>query len=306
MVMGTSWPASGRSITMGRFDFRTGVSGFRSDKGVPWSLCGIVLLPVHGKKQDSCQVDAKPIVVMLRLKPHGPGGTTMNQGKLDLNMFPVEIRKIYDDLWLQTFWTHLRWDTVRDVLGDRNDVKRPDLLTAVAANFFDIFRQDTVNEICLSLNRLADNAEGRGGRDQNLTLDTLVKEIDNLGEEALRDSLQDKRDRLVDFLDNSGIRGHRHKTLAHRDLATATGRAPAPIARTTYREIGDALEMVREIVNEAEAHWCGQSFDYTDIPNERGGKALVRALKESQRYRENLPVDARREDDLRQSEWWDA
>src|SRR5215472_2229378 len=99
---------------------------------------------------------------------------------------PNEITGTWEFLHGEVVWLHGRWSMYRQLFGTNEN--RVNLLNKVAPNYFGTIQNIQLDEVQLTLSRLGDPAQT--GKRQNLTLETLVGELDALGISDLTSSLK--------------------------------------------------------------------------------------------------------------------
>lgn len=201
---------------------------------------------------------------------------------IDLDTLPEEIREIYQDLALQTFWLHVRWE-YHYRLFQEEFTGRFALLKTMATTYYALAEQDMSNEVIWALCRMTDPTEQ--GRKQNLTISRLVNEVGNLQESALHTSL-DARWRALDAA-MAPLRTFRNKRLGHTDLPTAEGilrgQDPIPERRELFPVINAVIPMVRAIMNEVESRYA-QPCPYGKVEMEGGWQRMLELIEHGRRH----------------------
>lgn len=133
----------------------------------------------------------------------------------------------------------------------------------VSGMLFGALYSELVSAVC----RLLDPEEGRGGRDQNLTLERLASDAERAGYEreacALREKLAEVRSTA------EPIREHRNMLISHLDLRYAD---PAPI-RMFVKPLRQSILAVEEFLVMLQRSCFGIEVVYEPPPQEGDGDA---------------------------------
>jgi len=160
-----------------------------------------------------------------------------------------------------------------------------------------------LDEVQMILGKLTDPAQYR--QQENLTLEQLQARLEKFGGDApfvkaQRALLDDVRQKCTN------VRVHRHKRLAHLDLATAMQREATPLPAVSRRTIDEALEAIGKYMNEVQGHYDDSATGYEHALVHSDGKQLVVLLKHALRYEELVDAGQIAQDDFRKGRWTDA
>lgn len=196
---------------------------------------------------------------------------------------PEGLRPTWEALSEEVVAVHSRWIIFRQLFG--HSKQRLNLANECAAWFFIIVKATLLNDVQLTLSKLADPSTSRGGA--NATLDRLTKEISfscptDVAEKltTLRDAYQSSCKRIKD---------RRNKQIAHYDKDTllkqyendATA-LPSP----SRKEIEGALLALRLFMWSAEAYLTSTTTCFDLFVSHRDGEDLLRILQQGLRYQD--------------------
>ncbi len=218
----------------------------------------------------------------------------------NLSKIPVQFIAIYDELQSEITWMHGRWLTYRELFAETP--KRIELLNEAAGTFFYIIQDVLLDEVQVCLSKLTDPASS--GKHDNLSLEQLQCQLHNHGAPALTARCRLLLDKILSQCQVFRVR--RHKTLAHLDLPTAMKQLPKPLPGVSRQMIEDALETVRDYMNEIEAHYNDSEWGYEHFILNDGSGALLATLRAGLRYEELIQERALPFDDWRKGKWSDA
>ena len=126
-----------------------------------------------------------------------------------------------------------------------------DLLDRSAGFFFRVVQDALATDIQLTVSKLADPAESRGGKDQNATIEHLLKDVLHL-DASLKSELMTLYETFRDA--SKPLRDLRNKVIAHLDLPTATKTVPPP-PEATIKEVRAALDALAAFMNAVQTHF---------------------------------------------------
>lgn len=195
---------------------------------------------------------------------------------------PARLNDIWAVLHAEVVWLHGRWEIYNQLYGE--NPKRIDFLNNTAPTFFGILQGILLNDVQLTLSKLADPAATRNI--PNLTLETLLQGIEDLPDRQLsarlRPLLAGYRTACAD------IKTRRNKDIAHFDFAVQI--APSQKAITlpgpSRKEIADALAALQEFMRTVFAHFEGKHMAYEMFSLHDGANQLLFLLKQGLRYDE--------------------
>jgi hypothetical protein len=207
----------------------------------------------------------------------------------------TEFECLYEPLRVDAMWAHAKWQIWLQLFSTGQG--RVDLLNRAALSFFSIMRFVYVHEAIVSVSRLTD-APGKRKRN-NLTVERLVRFLDDPTEAALRTDLEVRLERARTNL--AEARAIRNRRLGHLDLATSIGQEVELPSGPVVGDISRALAELRDILNSLERHFDLPTVMYDEFVHQSGALSLLRRLKMAEAYERH--VDAghieRDEDDLR-------
>lgn len=214
--------------------------------------------------------------------------------------FPTELSETWQFLHNEVAWLHGRWTMYRQLYG--TSPERIELLNRVAPTFFGTIQAVQLDEIQLTLSRLADPV-GTGQR-RNLTLETLLKEIETLRIEGLATELKPLFDRFREACD--GIMQRRNKVIAHNDFQTRRPAGANAVAGASREEIEGALDALRAFMRAVYAFFERSHMAYEYFVMNDDSNAVLWAAKEALRYRELTDAGTIDPADIAQSKYWNA
>ncbi len=174
--------------------------------------------------------------------------------------------------------TYIEWLIYDQLFGSK---ERVELLNSKGANVFSILQNSILDNCALALSRLTDSA--RTGRYENLSISTLIDAVREENEE-LAGELQEIYEKLEAQVER--FRKHRHKRIAHLDLDTATKNAE--LESYIFGDIAASFDLITELLNTYEYAYFDSRTAYPQaiLPLGADGEALIRALEESDLYKE--------------------
>lgn len=165
-----------------------------------------------------------------------------------------------------------RWK-IHDQLFDSGEENLA-LLNASGSNVFYLLQGLLVENAFLTLSRLTDPE--RTGKNENASFPMLLEGIAPYLGNAENIDLKRRLEVLQDALKN--IREHRHKRIAHRDLATATGTHSLP--PIPYGEVDDAIDLTKALMIGVRQHLRKGDTDYDPhLPFGLDGQKLLSVLR---------------------------
>jgi HEPN superfamily AbiU2-like protein len=206
---------------------------------------------------------------------------------------PPDLQATWNALYYEVIALHGRWIIYRQLYG--TSAARVDLLNDCASNFFYVIQDVLLNDVQMTLSKLADPRETRGKK--NLTLETLLAEVSTRHAAA---PIAKLREQLEDFqLRCEKVKHRRNKQIAHYDLAAILSSSSIP--GPSRQEIEDALGALREFMNTIEAHFVKTTTAYAAFVTLNDGDDLVWIMKQGLRYAELQEAQVIAWDDLNSS-----
>ena len=191
---------------------------------------------------------------------------------------PSELSELWEFLNSEVVWLHGRWIVYRQIYG--TNPERINLINEAAPTFFWMIERVLMNDVQLTLVKLADPPETKGKR--NLTLETLILEVEKTytGElsSALRDALSNFRQYCIK------IKNRRHKDIAHFDLSVQLGNKAEVLPGPSRQEIEEALNELRKFMNTFLLFFNNPQMAYEHFSLQTDGNTLLFRLKEAIRY----------------------
>ena len=180
-----------------------------------------------------------------------------------MTSMPSEIREVYEPLEQEIVWLHVKWRFYCQLFGASEE--RIELLNDIAPLFFRVCQDVLLDDVIISISRLADQLRtgDRHSARESLSLLRLVVLIDNNQHPQLRPVVQQKWGRFDNLC--KPFRLHRHRRVAHTDLETikSTGDLLPGISRSM---IEDALASMRELMNAVCEHFDKTTQTYVSAP----------------------------------------
>jgi HEPN superfamily AbiU2-like protein len=189
---------------------------------------------------------------------------------------PETLRPTWEALYNEVVAVHARWMIYRQLFAQSEE--RIGILNACAANFFYFIHETLLNDVQLTLSKLADPATTSGRT--NATLQRLVNEIMALNEPTLTDKLSKLLAEYIASCQLMKIR--RNKQIAHYDHATLPqqyGSSPADVLGPSRQEIEDALAALRRFMEHAEVYFTSSSTAYQEVISQSDAEALMSVLQ---------------------------
>lgn len=191
---------------------------------------------------------------------------------------PSSLADLHGVLWAEVALLYQRWNAFQTLYTSQEVV---DLLNWAAAGFFGLHQRVLLDDILLGLARLGDKPNSSG--QSNLVLRSLVPSVPSeLSELAL--SLDEA---LAEYDSNASFaRTIRHKRLAHRDHAEATGRGSTLDFRYQDKDIEAALASAAKVLNLLDNHFESRTTLFDQLVESRGAASLIARLRRSKKWHE--------------------
>lgn len=189
---------------------------------------------------------------------------------------PPDLKQTFDKLKHEVVRLHARWKIYRQLFG--HSQKRVDLLNECASFCFFVMDNVLFADVQLGLSKLTDPAK-KGGH-ETLSLEQLLLGVQKMKDYALASSLRQTLGKPRDTCKD--VRRRRNKRLAHLDLDTAPHVA-TPLRGISRQLIEDALALVRQFMNEVEAHYCQAPTSYQHVLATGDREVLIALLKSGAR-----------------------
>ena len=184
-----------------------------------------------------------------------------------------ELGRIFHALHNELSWLHLKWEQYTELYGTKPE--RLDLLNEAAPVFFRVVQDALWEDTLMHLSRLTDPAQSPGkGNRRNLTINALPALV---SDPALKAAIEERARSATEAA--AFARDWRNRQLAHRDLALALREPVAPLAPASRLAVKQALEALRETLNEINTHFRGTTVVYEYSGHSGGAQSVLRKLK---------------------------
>ena len=193
---------------------------------------------------------------------------------------PGSLKSLFEELETEVVWLHGRWIIYRQLFGTSEE--RVDLLNASAGTFFQVLQTLMLDDVSLSIGRLADSA-GSGSR-RNVSLRALLEDDAVRQDPGLVSTLVAQIE-LVDR-NTQPFCTLRHKRVAHRDLKHALGVDGSMLPAVSRTQVESALLHIRNVMNSVHVHFGGGETAYEQFWMIQDGEALVSVLKRGLAYQQ--------------------
>jgi len=127
---------------------------------------------------------------------------------------PPQLKDVWAFLHTEVVWLHGRWEIYNQLYGESSE--RIDFLNRTAPTFFALLQGILLNDVQLTLSKLADPAATL--KRPNLTLETLLQDIETLPEPKFAAQLTPLLARYRTAC--ARVKTRRNKDIAHFDFAT--------------------------------------------------------------------------------------
>jgi hypothetical protein len=181
-----------------------------------------------------------------------------------------DLGQVYYDLFRELVWLHYKWEQYCELFG--KDQQRVELLNKVAPRFFGYLQHTLFDDIQLHLARLTDPPQTGSGKNQNLTMRRFTQLIADPKFKSEVEKLLEEVEQKCEF-----ARQWRNKVLAHLDVNTRA--KPQLLPPRTRKQVKDALEAMRHLMNSIAKHYGLAEFFYEMIPKVGDAATLVHRLE---------------------------
>jgi hypothetical protein len=193
---------------------------------------------------------------------------------------PTEVATTWNFLHGEVVWLHGRWTMYRQLYG--TNAKRIETLNRLAPTFFGTLQGILLDEVQLTLSRLADPAVT--GKRRNLTLETLTREILALPVQELATELVARLDQYRAKCER--IVERRNKRIAHYDFDTQRAANTEGLSSVSRQEIEDALAALRDFMRTVYQFFEQSYMAYEHFAMLDDANSVLRIAGEALRYRE--------------------
>lgn len=188
----------------------------------------------------------------------------------DLGVMYCDLNDHLLDLWLV-------WKQYEQLFAvDQETVM---LLNKSAPTFFGVIQAQLWDSVILGISRLTDSPEMR--HNKNLSIEAVLPLVK---EDALRATLSGLCSQAN--YDAEFARKHRHKRIAHNDLAHIRDKAAHPLPGASREKIKKSLESIRAVLEALNGHYRESTMLYDDMIFDGGAGRLVALVKDGLEHRE--------------------
>jgi hypothetical protein len=195
---------------------------------------------------------------------------------------PSEVYEIYKPLFNHVSHLHAKWGIFCQLYASSSEII--DLLNSSAAGFFRVCQDVLAYDILLTISRLTDPKQT--GKRDNLSLERLVESIDGVKFPKLKDEIEQFL--VASEAKCSFARELRNKLIAHNDLAENLQSNGALISMATKKNIEDALESIRNVMNVVASYFENSTVAYELASMPSDGNLLIARLRDAKEYRRHL------------------
>lgn len=193
---------------------------------------------------------------------------------------PTQLSELWDFINLEVVWLHGRWIVYRQLYG--TNPERIELINLASPTFFWMVERVFMNDVQLTLVKLADPASTRGRA--NLTLETFVIETEKLQVPELSINLRTSLNEYRTCCEK--ITHRRNKDIAHFDLSIQLGDKAIELPGPSRQEIEIALTELRRFMNLVLSHFENTQMAYEHFSLNSDANQLLFVLTEGLRYRQ--------------------
>ena len=199
---------------------------------------------------------------------------TPEEVKADIvSKMPAGTGRLFYELDNSVSNLHLVWKNYRILYG--TSPERIDLLNWSASTFFGLLDDILRSEVFMGIARLADPKQSVGK--DTVSLERLISDLKNHLDQNTYDKLVIMLNEFKLYCDP--IKQLRNRTIAHEDLATALKYHPDPLPGISRAFIEGALLRIRNILNDIEFKFLGNTTYYQDIISQHDAESLIFALE---------------------------
>ena len=185
-----------------------------------------------------------------------------------ISLMGVELGRLFYAMQKELVWLHVIWQEYRVLYG--TSPAQLQIANRAAGFFFRIVQDELWDSVVLRIARLTDSQKSMGK--PNLTIRAFP---DLLSDQNLKQELDDLIS--ISLKKAEFAREHRHKRLAHNDLAQAI-ESSTPLNGISRRNVEEMLESLRNVMNRLDAHYRNTTFMYQHFVADTGAERLLRVL----------------------------
>jgi len=176
----------------------------------------------------------------------------------------------------QLDWLRRKWSEFQELFEQGDE--RIEILNIVAPNFFLFLQKLLFEDAMLHLCRVSDPPKTKNHTNLSLMLLAGLIPHQDFSAQVRKDAEEVRK--KCQF-----AREWRDKRLAHTDLTTLRNERVSPLPRVTSKNIEDAVESIRALLNSVEQHYGLAPF--LSFPDPWGARSLVHYLEEVVRAKDN-------------------
>lgn len=194
---------------------------------------------------------------------------------------PDDLINIFDEISNEFSELYLHWQIYKQLFGHNRE--RIDLLNKTAGLFFTVVHNSLFYDVQLRIAKLIDPAvsgRNKNKKDENLSLQLLIKKIELSEDVKFANSLNKSFDELKSRCENIIL--NRKKLIAHNDLETAISKTElhSGISRSL---ISDVLNKISIFLNEINGYYLDTEVNYENIISD-DAETLVEIIKLGHKY----------------------
>lgn len=196
----------------------------------------------------------------------------MSQKEEAFEKLPSSIRKSFMILWEETIELYASWEVYTTLFATEETLA---ILNSTASATFRVIERSFRVSLAVSIGRLTESAET--GKNLNLSLEHLIREVRSIGEEKLADSLVRLHKEIIEL--SKPLTVHRNKAFAHKDLNTALRRSENPLPGINSTKITNIVEKIASFMNLIQDHFDSSHTSYDHVIEHGKASDFVRKLK---------------------------
>jgi hypothetical protein len=185
------------------------------------------------------------------------------------------IGPIFNALYHDVLWLHMRWNQYRLLYGEKPE--RIDMLNEAAPVFFRLLQDTLWEQTLLDISRLNDPAQqGKNGKYLNLSLEQLAQSFpsDSPLKAITIERLRDVRNAAAFAVD------WRNRRIAHRELNLALQRPVRPLTPGSRLKVEMALSRIDDLMNEINKHYLDSTIIFAGMDMQGDATQLLYRLRD--------------------------
>ena len=189
---------------------------------------------------------------------------------------PPDLAAQFMPLFQEVFWLGAKWTEYRNLYGMGKETV--DLLNRTAGYLFWIVQETLWDDLLLHIARLTGPIRSSGK--DNLTIRRLADLIDN---GALQFNVAQRVDSCT--AQSEYALDHRHKRLAHHDLAMAVSDGAKELSGVSRQQISQTVEALQDIIRVVYEHYAEVHFIFDTNLQSHNSDALIHVLMQYEKSR---------------------